>query len=219
MKKTYILLAAAAILAAAVSCNKDQDSTPKGVKVNITVADLNPDTKAVKSGWTSGDKINIWFDRAESLTPHLIITYDGSKWVPGTINPTAEAALKTDDTGTFRYLHIRFIIIGNIVTFNGHTGSYSGSLTACKGTHIKLGGFRNHKIIIRQSFLILVTVCRIEAVCKKTFKILIVGRILNAFDRECDMCFTLKAERTFTILAQLKNIILSFSECNAQFFT
>ncbi len=104
MKKTYILLAAAAILAAAVSCNKDQDSTPKGVKVNITVADLNPDTKAVKSGWTSGDKINIWFDRAESLTPHLIITYDGSKWVPGTINPTAEAALKTDDTGTFRYL-------------------------------------------------------------------------------------------------------------------
>jgi len=105
MKKTGILLAAAAILVAAVSCNKDQDYAPQGVKLNITVADLEQGTKAIKTGWTSGDKINIWFDGAEALTPHLIITYDGSKWVPGTINPTAEAALKTDDTGTFRYLY------------------------------------------------------------------------------------------------------------------
>ena len=104
MKKTGILLAAAAILVAAVSCNKDQDYAPQGVKLNITVADLEQGTKAIKTGWTSGDKINIWFDRAQTVTPHLIITYDGSKWVPGTINPTAEAALKTDDTGTFRYL-------------------------------------------------------------------------------------------------------------------
>lgn len=109
MKKTSILLAAAAILAAAVSCNKEQNvieepAAPTNIQVNITVSDMMPATKAIKSGWTSGDKINIWFDGAQTVTPHLIITYDGSKWVPGTINPTAEAALKTDDTGTFRYL-------------------------------------------------------------------------------------------------------------------
>ena len=119
MKKTGILLAAAAILVAAVSCNKDQDYAPQGVKLNITVADLEQGTKAIKTGWTSGDKINIWFDGAQTVTPHLIITYDGSKWVPGTINPTAEAALRTDDTGTFRYL---FEATNNLSAYNTKFG-------------------------------------------------------------------------------------------------
>ena len=124
MKKTSILLAAAAILAAAVSCYKEQNvieepAAPTNIQVNITVSDMMPATKAIKSGWTSGDKINIWFDRAQTVTPHLIITYDGSKWVPGTINPTAEAALKTDNTGTFRYL---FEATNNLSAYNTKFG-------------------------------------------------------------------------------------------------
>ena len=95
-----------AALFAAVSCTKEEttnDNTP--VKINITVADLSPATRAIKSGWKSGDKINIWFDGVSKETPHLIITYNGTKWTAGTIDATAEAALKTNGTGTFKYLY------------------------------------------------------------------------------------------------------------------
>ncbi len=91
MKKIFYLLAAAATLLAA-SCNKiettEQEITPDAIQLNIKVANLTdtPDTKAAKTGWVSGDKINIWFDdwnfneKAENHTPDMVITYDGSTW-------------------------------------------------------------------------------------------------------------------------------------------
>ena len=47
------------------------------------------DTKAMKKGWTVGDKLNLWFDdwnyteQENNPTPDLVITYDGSKWTAG----------------------------------------------------------------------------------------------------------------------------------------
>ena len=47
------------------------------------------DTKTVKKGWATGDKLNLWFDdwnyteKANNPTPDLVITYDGSKWTAG----------------------------------------------------------------------------------------------------------------------------------------
>ena len=91
MKKIIYLFAAAATLLAA-SCNKiettEQEITPDAIQLNIKVANLTgtPDTKAAKTGWVSGDKINIWFDdwnfkeKADNHTPDMVITYDGSVW-------------------------------------------------------------------------------------------------------------------------------------------
>ena len=91
MKKIFYLLAAAATLLAA-SCNKiettEQEITPDAIQLNIKVANLTgtPDTKAAKTGWVSGDKINIWFDnwnkteQEENHIPDMVITYDGSVW-------------------------------------------------------------------------------------------------------------------------------------------
>ena len=91
MKKIIYLLAAAATLLAA-SCNKiettEQEITPDAIQLNIKVANLTgtPDTKAAKTGWVSGDKINIWFDDwnntepVENHIPDMVITYDGYVW-------------------------------------------------------------------------------------------------------------------------------------------
>ena len=91
MKKIIYLFAAAATLLAA-SCNKiettEQEITPDAIQLNIKVANLTgtPDTKAAKTRWVSGDKINIWFDdwnlkeKAENHIPDMVITYNGSVW-------------------------------------------------------------------------------------------------------------------------------------------
>ena len=91
MKKIIYLLAAAATLFAA-SCNKmetsEQELASDTIKLNINVADItgDADTKAAKTGWVSGDKINIWFDdwnfteKAENHTPDMVIIYNGSVW-------------------------------------------------------------------------------------------------------------------------------------------
>lgn len=84
MKKIVTL--AAAVLAAfgLVSCNKDQAPEPmagNGIRLNITVADFGgPTTKAVKTGWESGDLINIWYAGNTQKDPDLVIKYDGSDW-------------------------------------------------------------------------------------------------------------------------------------------
>ena len=90
MKKT-IILAGFALLAAFSSCNKSEmpeAATTDGIKLNITVADMSPETKAVKSGWVNGDRLNLYFEGwNESATsdnyqkePDMILKYDGSKW-------------------------------------------------------------------------------------------------------------------------------------------
>ena len=90
MKKT-ILLAGFALIAAFSSCNKSEmpeAATTDGIKLNITVADMSPETKAVKKGWENGDRLNLYFEGwNESATsdnyqkePDMILKYDGSKW-------------------------------------------------------------------------------------------------------------------------------------------
>ena len=90
MKKT-IILAGFALMAAFSSCNKSEmpeAATTDGIKLNITVADLSPETKAVKKGWENGDRLNLYFEGwNESATsdnyqkePDMILKYDDSKW-------------------------------------------------------------------------------------------------------------------------------------------
>ena len=67
MKKIIYLIAVTATLFAS-SCSKiettEREQVSGEIKLNIKVTDItgDTDTKAAKTGWVSGDKINIWFD-------------------------------------------------------------------------------------------------------------------------------------------------------------
>lgn len=99
MKKfnSYII-AAGAILIAAVSCNKADNAVSEtaapAVKVNIYVDELEPGTKAVKTGWTTGDIINVYLDDIIAHTPDFTLTYNGSKWVASEITSEVTGRLK-----------------------------------------------------------------------------------------------------------------------------
>lgn len=89
--KKRILLAVLALVAAFTSCSKSEmpnnDSTDP-IKLNITVAGLSSETKAVKSSWVNGDKLNLYFngwnedatEKNYQSQPDMILIYDGSKW-------------------------------------------------------------------------------------------------------------------------------------------
>ena len=90
MKKTLIL-AGFALVAAFTSCNKSEmpDTAPtEGIKLNISVADMNPETKAVKAGWVKGDKLNLFFEGFNNSAPSnnyqaepdMVLAYDGTNW-------------------------------------------------------------------------------------------------------------------------------------------
>ena len=106
MKKIAIAFAALIAAFGISSCNKEQieSAQPSDQKnnpsVEITVNSIEGTiddgitTKAAKTAWTEGDKINIWFDLAAHkygnslperdvhFNPELILTYNGSSWEP-----------------------------------------------------------------------------------------------------------------------------------------
>lgn len=94
MKKTIIILAAVTILAAVVSCDSDdkiveERVSPTGnVKVNITVSDIQPTTKAIKTGWSAGDIIHVYLDDAGPTVcePDFDLIYDGTNWTSSVIS-------------------------------------------------------------------------------------------------------------------------------------
>lgn len=98
MKKLYIILAAAALIAAAASCNKtvvtENEPAPQ-VKVDITVGNLEPGTKAIKTGWANGDVINVYLEDAAGFNPDFTLTFDGTKWNASAISSAVAARLST----------------------------------------------------------------------------------------------------------------------------
>ena len=82
MKK--IIFAIAVMAAVFASCGKEEISAPSTneIKLDVTVTDFgsdDPATKAkIKSGWSAGDVISIYYDSSTSKS--FDITYDGSKW-------------------------------------------------------------------------------------------------------------------------------------------
>ena len=93
MKRISIIIAAAFAAMLSASCSKSIEtpaapSPGEGIILDLNIAGFDGagDTKAVKTGWAAGDKLNLWFDdwnyteQADNPTPDLVITYDGSKW-------------------------------------------------------------------------------------------------------------------------------------------
>ncbi len=89
-----ILIASFAAMLVLFSCQKSPvKESPEGIKLNIEVAgkDGSAGTRAAKTGWVAGDKLNLWFDdwnytvQVENHTPDLVLSYDGSSWKCGTL--------------------------------------------------------------------------------------------------------------------------------------
>ena len=104
MKKINILLATLAMLVATVSCNNDdklfnEPSSANGdLKIDITVADLQSSTKAIKTGWANGDIINVYLDDAVSnYVPDFTLTFNGTNWVASEISDAVKNRLKANN--------------------------------------------------------------------------------------------------------------------------
>lgn len=107
MKKTLLILVLA--LAALSACRKSGPAD-EPVAPTYDLSQLRFDfkvqypteTKAVKSGWTNGDKIFVFFS---TVTTHYVtLSYDGSAWGDATLNGTGEVSLNASGTLTAIYL-------------------------------------------------------------------------------------------------------------------
>ena len=85
MKKISLLFTAALLFVAASCVNQEIISDEaQPLKLNLTVAAPGgPDTKAAKTAWVAGDKINFWFDdnAVNHTEPDFVITYKGGIWL------------------------------------------------------------------------------------------------------------------------------------------
>ena len=106
MKKIVILFATVSVLMMVASCQKESPLAADKVKVQIEVADLEPDTKAIKTGWVAGDKINIWFgDAYWDEVPQLVLTRTaGGTWAHSEISASVLAGLSATG-GTFKAVY------------------------------------------------------------------------------------------------------------------
>ena len=106
MKRISIIIAAAFAAMLSASCSKSIEtpaapSQGESIILDLSIAGFDGagDTKAVKTDWADGDKLNLWFDdwnnteKADNPIPDLVITYDGSKWTAGAL--AAGRSLKT----------------------------------------------------------------------------------------------------------------------------
>ena len=103
MKRIAILFAAVSVLLPVMSCQKESQPSEKRVKVQIEVSDLEPGTKAIKTGWVEGDKINIWFGNAYwSVVPQLVLTRTATGWDSSEVS---EPLLSANPSGTFKAVY------------------------------------------------------------------------------------------------------------------
>lgn len=109
MKKSVLLIFAA--LLALVSCNRElvdpmnEAAAPSAITFNLTA--VHPSgavTKAVKTGWETGDVIFVFFSTA-SAPGYLEMKWDGSAWA---FAPKNSLTLADGDHGTMRAVYLPF---------------------------------------------------------------------------------------------------------------
>ena len=101
MKKIYIILAGLAVVLGSACCNKIDDGKDvkiQDVTIDINVAELNPSTKAIKSGWANGDIINVYLSDATYFVPDFTLTYNDEKWTASAMTDAVKARLKASGT-------------------------------------------------------------------------------------------------------------------------
>ena len=130
--KKRILLAVLALVAAFTSCSKSEmpnNEQTDAIKLNITVAGLSTETKAVKSNWVNGDKLNLYFngwnkDATEGnyqSQPDMILIYDGSKWeIQSQVSSLSTRLKNSGETFT-----VFWESTNNLMSFTNEYDSYS----------------------------------------------------------------------------------------------
>lgn len=105
MKKISLFLTAALLIVAASCINQELNSDEaQPLKLNITIAGLGgPDTKAAKTAWAEGDKLNCWFDKNDvnHPDPDLVITYTSEGWKAGSLRDE----ITLNETGYFSIVY------------------------------------------------------------------------------------------------------------------
>ena len=115
MKKYLLILVA--VIATVASCQKEKgftnpedDVREAGITFNLTANHPDP-TKAVKTGWESGDAIFVFFSNVAS-PKHLKMTFDGTSWssaeYDGATATPGALGLKNGDSGTMRAVFLPF---------------------------------------------------------------------------------------------------------------
>ena len=81
MKKITLFTIFGVALMALSACNKEEVPAPKTLKLDLNITH-DSYTKAVKTGWESGDKIYVFFGKPEDHTTpaYLTLTFDGNSW-------------------------------------------------------------------------------------------------------------------------------------------
>lgn len=100
MKKITLLAIFGVTLMALSACNKEEVPASKTLKLDLNIKHSS-DTKAVKTGWESGDNIYVFFGNPQDHpTPaYLTLTYDGSSW-SGVWTEGLEAEIAATESGT-----------------------------------------------------------------------------------------------------------------------
>ncbi|MDD6752052.1 MAG: fimbrillin family protein [Bacteroidales bacterium] len=115
MKKITLLTIFGLALMALSACNKEEVTASRTLKLDLNIIH-DSDTKAVKTGWESGDKIYVFFGKpADHTTPaYLTLTYNGSTWtedwtagleaeIASTASGTLHAVYTPGKLGTMSY--------------------------------------------------------------------------------------------------------------------
>ena len=115
MKKITLLTIFGLALMALSACNKEEVTASRTLKLDLNIIH-GSDTKAVKTGWESGDKIYVFFGKpADHPTPaYLTLTFDGSSWteawtagleaeIAATASGTLHAVYTPGKLGTMSY--------------------------------------------------------------------------------------------------------------------
>ena len=81
MKRITLLTIVSVALMALSACNKEEVPASKTLKLDLNIIH-DSYTKAIKTGWESGDKIYVFFGKPEDHTTpaYLTLTFDGSSW-------------------------------------------------------------------------------------------------------------------------------------------
>ncbi|MBR3441248.1 MAG: hypothetical protein IKH00_06255 [Bacteroidales bacterium] len=125
MRKSFIFIILA--IATMVSCEKrsieldsEDPQEPKEIVFNLDAKHPGTATRAVKTGWETGDVVFVFFSGA-SAPAYLEMKWDGTKWVKTTKN---SLALSNGQTGTMTAVYLPF---GSGATISNDNGSYKFS--------------------------------------------------------------------------------------------
>ncbi len=105
MKKITLLTIFGLALMALSACNKEEVTASRTLKLDLNIIH-DSDTKAVKTGWESGDKIYVFFGKpADHPTPaYLTLTFDGSSWTEAW-TAGLEAEIASTESGTLHAVY------------------------------------------------------------------------------------------------------------------